>query len=154
LPRLFDLFARPAVWLTTAILVALAGVRVGFGLSVTAAAMVIWAGAAAQAGAALGPNRKMMVTVTALGVALIVGASEHSPSGVVSAILTGAVIFAGFASISLASGRRSQRNRSWRDAAHHPDYGELAQDIQQEVLEKLRRRRSRRRARSGASPER
>jgi hypothetical protein len=126
-------------------------VRVGFGLSVTAAAMVIWAGTAAQAGARLGPNRKMMVTVTSVGVALIVGASAHSASGVVSAILTGAVIFAGFASISLASGRRS---RSWREAAHHPDYGEFAQDIRQEVLEKLRRRRGRRRAKSGAAPER
>jgi hypothetical protein len=155
LPRLFDLFARPAVWLTAAILVAVAGVQVGFGLSVTAAAMVIWAGAAAQAGAGLTPNRKVMVIVTSLGVALIVGGSAHSASGVVSAILVGAVIFAGFASISLAQQRGSVRARSLREAIRHSAYGPHAADIQREVLEKLRRRRSRsRRARSRAAPER
>ena len=154
LPRLFDLFARPAVWVTGAILVALAGLRVGFGLSGTAAAMVIWAGAAAQAGARIGPNRKMMVMVISLGVALIVGASAHSPSGVVSAILVGAAIFAGFASISLASRRGSERNRSLRDA-HRSAYRMYAADIEHEVWEKLRRRRSRsRRAKSGAASER
>jgi hypothetical protein len=155
LPRLFDAFARPAIWLTTAILVALAGTRVGFGLSGTAAAMVIWAGAAAQAGAGFGPNRKMMVTVTALGVALIVGASAHSASGVVSAILVGAVVFAGFASILLASRGGHDRRRPPRDPAHHSDYREYAAEIEREVLDKLRRRRGRsRRAKFGATPER
>jgi hypothetical protein len=154
LPRLFDLFARPAVWLTTAAVVALAGLNVGFGLSGTAAAMVLWAGAVAQAGAGLAPERKTMVMVVSLGVALIVGASAHSASGVVSAMLVGAVIFAGSASISLASRRGSERNRSLRDAIRRSDYRMHGRDIEREVLEKLRRRRGRsRRAKSGAAPE-
>jgi hypothetical protein len=154
LPHLFDLFARPAVWVTAAIAVALTGLQVGFGLSGTAAAMVIWAGATAQACAGLGPNRKMMVMVTSLGVAIIVGASAHSASGVVSAILVGAVIFAGYASISLATMRGYQRVRSPRDAARRPDYRLHAADIEREVLEKIRRRRGRsRRTKPGAAPE-
>lgn len=154
LPHLFDLFARPAVWITTAVLVGFAGLQVGFGLSGTAAAMIVWAGAAAQAGAALGPNRKMMVMVVSLGVALIVGASAHSASGAVSAILVGAVIFAGYASISLASLRGPERSRSLHEAARRPDYSRYAADIEHEILEKLRRRRGRsRRAKSGATPE-
>jgi TIR domain len=154
LPRLFDLFARPVVWVTAAVLVALAGLQVGFGLSGTAAAMVIWAGATAQACAGLGPNRKMMVMVTSLGVAIIIGASAHSASGVVSAILVGAVIFAGFASISLASRRGYERIRSLRSAARRSDYRMYASGIERDAVEKLRRRRGRsRRARSGADPE-
>ena len=153
-PRLFDLFARPVVWLTAAGFVAATGVQVGFGLSVTAAAMLIWAGAAAQAGAGLSPNRKMMVMVTSLGVALIVGGSAHSASGVVSAVLVGAVIFAGFASISLASRRGSERVRSLRDSAGRSDYRAFAREIERDVLEKYRRRRRSRRAKSDAAPER
>jgi hypothetical protein len=154
LPRLFDLVARPAVWLGGAALVALAGISVGYGLSVTAAAMIIWAGATAQAGAALRPDRKLMVVVTSVGVALIVGASAHSLSGVVSAILVGAAIFAGFATISLTTvGRRSAHDRAGRDARRSA-YRRYAEDIEQEVLEKLHRRRSRsRRAKSGATPD-
>jgi TIR domain len=153
LPHLFDLFARPPVWVTTAVLVALAGVQVGFGLSGTAAAMVIWAGASAQACKGLRPNRKMMVMVTSLGVALIIGASSHSASGVVSAILVGAVIFAGFASISLASRRGSEQIHSLRVAARRSNNRTYASDIEHDVLEKLRRRRRSRRAKSEAAPE-
>jgi hypothetical protein len=135
-------------------LVALAGLQVGFGLTGTAAAMVIWAGATAQACAGLGSNRKMMIMVTSVGVGLIVGASAHSASGVVSAILVGAVIFAGVGSVSLASRRGSERIRSLRDTARHSDYRHYAADIEREVLEKIRRRRGRsRRAKSGAAPD-
>ena len=124
--------------MTAATAVALTGLQVGFGLSGTAAAMVIWARAAAQACAGPGPNRKMMVMVTSLGVAIIVGASAHSASGVVSAILVGAVIFAGYASISLATMRGYKQVRSPRDAARRPDYRLHAADIEREVLEKIR----------------
>lgn len=154
LPRLFDLFARPAIWVTTAVLVALAGVQVGFGLSGTAAAMVIWAGAVAQACAGLGPNRKMMVMVASLGVGLIIGASSHSASGVVSAILVGAIIFAGSASISLASRRGAERIRSLRGAPRRSDHRVYAPQMERDVLEKLRRSRGRsRRAKSDAPSE-
>ena len=161
LPRLFDLFARPAVWLTGAALVAASGLEVGFGLAGTAAAMVIWAGAMAQAGvgAGFGSNRKMMVMVVSLGVTLIVAASAHSPKGAVSAILTGGAVFAGFTTIALGSGRGARR-RSMRTSATraaHRDYREefrdYGEEIRREVLEGLRSRRARRR-KSDTAPER
>jgi hypothetical protein len=153
LPRLFDLFSLAVVWVSAAILVLAAGVQVGFGLSGAAAAAVIWAGATAQACKGLGPNRKMMVMVTSLGVALIIGASAHNPSGVVSAILVGAVIFAGFAAISLASQRGSERMRSLR-AARRANYRPYASDVEHEVLERISRRRGRsRRTKPGDTPE-
>ncbi|HLY80153.1 MAG TPA: toll/interleukin-1 receptor domain-containing protein [Caulobacteraceae bacterium] len=155
LPRLFDLFSRPLVWVTAAVLVAAAGIDVGFGLSGAAAATVIWAGATAQACARLGPNRKMMVMVVSLGVALIVGASSHSASGAVTAILVGSAIFAVYGSILLASRRGVEQVRALRGAARRSDYRMHAADIEHEVLERIRRRhRGRsRRARSGAAPE-
>ena len=155
LPRLFDLFALPAVWLSVAGLVALAGLQVGFGLSVTAAALVIWAGASAQAGARLGPNRKMMVMVVSVGVALIVGASAHNASGVVTAVLVFASIFAGWVSILLTSRQASGRIRSQREAAHRFDYRAFGAEIERDVMEKVRRRHAdrSRRSRSRATPD-
>ncbi len=151
LPRLFDLFARPAVWLTGAVLVALAGAKVGYGLSGTAAAMLVWAGAMAQAGLGFSPNRKMIVTVISLGVALIVGLSAHSPSGVVSAILVGSVVFAGVATIFVASRRGADRRRA-RDPARHEAYRDFVAEIERDVVDGYRRARGRsRRARSGAA---
>ena len=160
LPRLYDLFARPAIWLTGAAVVAASGVQVGFGLSGTAAAMLLWAGAMAQAGVhgGLGPNRKMMVMVISLGVALIVGASAHSPNGVITAILVGSVVFAVATTINIASGRGARRRgtRSATRAAYRDyrdefrDYGE---EIKREVLEGLRSRRRARRGKSDAARE-
>jgi hypothetical protein len=90
-----------------------------------------------------------------VGVALIVGASAHSLSGVVSAVLVGAAIFAGFTTLSLTSGgRRFAHDRATSDATRRSAYRRYAEDIEHEVLEKLHRRRSRsRRAKSGAAPE-
>ena len=161
LPRLFDLFARPAVWLTGAALVAASGLEVGFGLAGTAAAMMIWAGAMAQAGVGVGfgPNRKTMVMVISLGVTLIVAASAHSPKGAISAILTGGAVFAGVTTITMASGRgarrRSAPNRATRAAhrAYREEFRDYGEEIKREVLEGLRSRRARRR-KSDTAPER
>ena len=160
LPRLFDFFARPAVWLTAAAVVVASGVQVGFGLSGTAAAMVLWAGAMAQAGvgAGFGPNRKMMVTVISLGVTLIVAASAHNPHGVVAAILTGGAVFAGVTTIAMASGRGAKRRsmRAPRAAyrGYREDFRDYGEEIKREVLEGLRRRRRSRRGKSDTAPER
>jgi len=160
LPRLFDLFARPAVWLTGAAVVAASGLQVGFGLAGTAAAMVIWAGAMAQAGVgAFGANRKTMVMVISVGITLIVAASAHSPKGAVSAILTGGAVFAGVTTIVLASGRgarrRSMRSPATRAAhrAYREEFRDYGEEIKREVLEGLRSRRRSRRGKSDTAPE-
>ena len=145
LPRVFDAFARPPVWLTIAGLVAASGVEVGFGLSGVAAAMVVWAGATAHNAlhAGVGPNRKMMAMVIALGVGLIIGVSAHDLHGAVSAILVASIVFASVSMIGLASRSGRGRRRPPADPTAHAAYRAYAADIQREVLENLRHRRRR-----------
>jgi hypothetical protein len=149
-PRLFDVFARPPVWLTAAGFTVASGKAVGFGLSGAAAAMLLWAGAMAQAcvHAGIGPGRKTMVMVIAVGVGLIVGAGAHSLSGTITAILVGAVVFAGSAMSALATRRGSGAPGATRDPALRSAYQAYGADIQREVLENLRRRRRRYRPKS------
>jgi len=144
LPRLFDLFANSAVWLIGALLVALAGFYVGFGLSGTAAGMLIWAGAMAQGGRRMGPSRKTTVMVISLGVAVIVAASTHSAHGAVTAVLVGAAVFAGVATIMVASGgnRRPSANAGTRDAYRRYWEKKILSEMGDERWRERRRRRS------------
>lgn len=145
LPRLFDLFARPVVWGVGAVAVALGGVQVGFGLSGTAAAMVLWAGAMAGAGVGAGmePNRKTTVMVVSLGVTLIVAASTHSPGGLVTAILVGGAVFAGMCLNMIRSGRREARRRAPREdtRSHRAYWTAIAKEARDAARRRYRRRR-------------
>jgi hypothetical protein len=153
LPRLFDLLANSAVWLIGALLVALSGLYVSFGLSGTAAAMVIWAGAMAQAGRRrMGSSRKTTVMVVSLGVAAIVAASTHSAHGAVTAVLVGGAVFAGVATIMVATPGRSRRasaNAATRDAYRRYWERKILSDMGDERW----RERRRRRANSDAAPD-
>lgn len=147
LPRLFDLFANPSVWLIGALLVALTGFYAGFGLSGVAAAMLLWAGAMAQAGLRLSPSRKTTTMVISLGVALIVGASAHDARGLVTATLVGGAVFAGVATIMVST--RGARSRPQRDATAREAYRRYwEQKIRSELGDERWRERRRRRARS------
>ena len=152
LPRMFDLFARPVIWLNGAGIVLASGFFVGFGLSGVAAAMVIWAGAMAQGGLGLSASRKTSVMVISMGVTLIVAASAHNPKGVVSAILTGGAVFAGTSIIMMGS--RGKSRRPGRDPAARAAYRRYwEQKIRAELGDERWRERRRRRARSDPTGE-
>jgi hypothetical protein len=124
LPRLYDLFGRPAVWGTIAVAVLVSGVRVGFGLSGTAAALLLWAGAMASAGAggSLGPSRKTTVMIISLGVMMIVAASTHSLGGLVTSMLVFGAVFAGTSTIMIAGGRHGPRRTPRESTRSHRAY--------------------------------
>jgi TIR domain len=143
LPRLFDAFARPAVWLSAAAIVVLSGVNVGFGLSGVAGAMVLWAGAMAQACLQMPPARKTTVMLVSLGVAMIVGASAHSPKGVVTAALVGGAVFAGIATVMIAPrGGPRRRDPAARKAYRQYWEKKILSDLGDERWRERRRRRA------------
>jgi hypothetical protein len=122
IPGVFDQFARPLVWVSAAIAIALSGAVVGFGLSGAAAAMVLWAGAMALTaiGAGVSQTGKTIVMTTSAGVTLIVAASAHSLPGLVSAILSGGAVFAVAAIVMVAiqGGRKARTSRTAMRAAY------------------------------------
>ena len=123
IPGLFDQFARPVVWLSAAVAIAVSGALVGFGLSGAAAAMVLWAGAMALTaiGAGIPSSAKTTVMIISGGIMLIVGASAHSLPGLVSAILVGGAVFAvaSLVMISIQGGRKARTSRQAMRAAYH-----------------------------------
>lgn len=150
LPRMFDLFARPPVWLAASAIVVASGVNVGFGLSGVAGAMVLWAGAMAQACLTMSAARKTTAMVISVGVALIVAASAHSPDGVVTAALVFGAVLAGTTTIMIASrGAKSVVRPDKATRAAYRRYWE--QKILSEMGDERWRERRRRRARSDAT---
>jgi len=132
------------------------GAFVGFGLAGSAAAMVLWAGAMAltAVGAGVSHTGKTIVMAMAAGVLLIVAASAHSFTGLVSAILSAGAVFAiaSLVMIAIQGGRKARTSRTAMRAAYRHAKWIEAQARAQASQARAQGRRARRWERPEAPP--